>query len=156
MDVWESSRGTLRMWMAAPKVVMSNARGFFDTELARAFLAYLEPRIAGSVVLTGLHDWSGLTGYAPDTRKLPEYCEITLRRVVRSELAARGLAESAGADADLAIVWRVFLTDKTSAQERADPTGNWAYAYGGYSAWTGAPAWASVWLPEPFAAVVSV
>src|SRR5439155_11742420 len=58
------------MWMAAPDVVMSLAGGFFDVALARAFLSYLEPRIKDGAVLTGLHDWSALHGYAPETRKL--------------------------------------------------------------------------------------
>ncbi|HZS36697.1 MAG TPA: hypothetical protein VFF06_07725 [Polyangia bacterium] len=70
VDVWESPRGKLRMWTPAPAVVMSLAEGYFDVALAQAFLAWLEPRIAGGTVLTGLHDWSALVGYAPETRKL--------------------------------------------------------------------------------------
>jgi hypothetical protein len=79
----------------------------------------------------------------PDGLDLPMYCEITLRKVVRSELAARGLTEAEGKDgkaADLAIVWRVFLQGRTSAQERVDPEGELAYAYGDYTYWTGMPA----------------
>lgn len=76
----------------------------------------------------------------PDGKDLPLYCQITLRDSVRSELAPRGVTETAGSDADIAIVWHVFLSNRTSAQERGDPGGNWAYAYGFYSAWTGVPA----------------
>lgn len=77
----------------------------------------------------------------PDGVPLPEYCEIVLRKSVRFELAARGIVEAAeGKSADLAIVWDVFMAGRKSAQERADPEGNLAYAYGGYSYWTGMPA----------------
>lgn len=76
----------------------------------------------------------------PEGLDLPMYCEITLRKVVRSELAARGVTETDGKDADLAIVWRVFLQGRNSAQERVDPEGELAYAYGGYTYWTGMPA----------------
>jgi hypothetical protein len=76
----------------------------------------------------------------PDGQPLPEYCEIILRRVVRSELAARGVVEAEGKEADLAIVWRLYRQDRSSAQERADPGGELAYAYGDYSYWTGMPA----------------
>jgi len=87
----------------------------------------------------------------PDGRKLPTYCEMALRKSIRSGLAARGVAESAGPEADLAIVWHVFLTDKISAQERADSSigGNWSYAYGAYSSWTGSPTNFSNATPYP-------
>ena len=76
----------------------------------------------------------------PDGAKLPEWCEITLRKTVRFELAARGVKEARGDDPDLAILWRVYLEGRNSAQERADPEGDMAYAYGDYSYWTGMPA----------------
>ncbi len=76
----------------------------------------------------------------PEGSDLPLYCEITLRKSVREELAARGITEAAGKDADLAIVWRVYLAGRTSAQERVDPEGDLAYAYGNYTYWTGMPA----------------
>jgi hypothetical protein len=75
-----------------------------------------------------------------DGRELPEYCEITLRRTIRFELAARGIVEAEGEKADLAIVWDVYLAGRNSAQERRDPEGHMAYAYGDYSYWTGMPA----------------
>lgn len=87
----------------------------------------------------------------PDSAKLPMYCDIALRRSVRTELAARGVTETTGPQADFAIVWHVFLTDRMSAQERADPElgGDWAYMYGYYSSWAGAPANFSNVTPYP-------
>ncbi|HEY2775370.1 MAG TPA: DUF4136 domain-containing protein [Candidatus Binatia bacterium] len=77
----------------------------------------------------------------PDSRDLPIYCEMALRKVVHDRLAERGVAEATGPDADLAIVWHVFLTDRTSAREMAEQRsgGRWDYAYGFYTSWTGAP-----------------
>jgi hypothetical protein len=77
----------------------------------------------------------------PDSRTLPVYCEIALRKSVRSELAARGVREVEGQQADLAIVWHVFLSDRTSAREIAEARsgGRWDYAYGAYTSWSGAP-----------------
>ncbi len=87
----------------------------------------------------------------PDGRKLPTWCEMALRKSIRTGLAARGVAEAADAEADLAIVWHVFLTDKISAQERADSSigGNWSYAYGAYTSWSGAPSNFSNATPYP-------
>lgn len=87
----------------------------------------------------------------PDGVKLPLYCEMTLRKTIHSELAARGVAEATGNQADLAIVWHLFLASKTSAQERRDPEigGDWAYAYGYYTSWTGAPNNFSNATPRP-------
>src|SRR5436189_66113 len=67
----------------------------------------------------------------PDGGKLPIYCQMALRQVVRSELAARGVTEAEGPNADLAIVWHAFLTDRTSAREIAETRsgGKWDYAY---------------------------
>jgi hypothetical protein len=76
----------------------------------------------------------------PDGSKLPVYCEMALRKTIRSELTARGVTEVKGHDADLAIVWHVYLDQRTSAQERRDPEGDLAYAYGNYTYWTGMPA----------------
>ena len=79
---------------------------------------------------------------APDEQKLPLYCEIALRKVIRSELAARGLKEMEGPDADVAIVWHAFLSGRTSpretAEQRAD--GQWDHLYGAYTYWYGMPA----------------
>jgi len=87
----------------------------------------------------------------PDGRKLPEYCEIALRRTVRGELAKRGVTEATGPGADVAIVWHVYLTDRTSAREIADNRsgGQWDYAYGYYTSWAGAPANYSNSTPYP-------
>lgn len=88
---------------------------------------------------------------APDGEKLPVYCEMSLRKSIRSELAARGVTENSGPGADLAIVWHVFVAGRTSAQERADPSigGDWAYLYGYYTSWAGAPANYSNATPYP-------
>jgi hypothetical protein len=79
---------------------------------------------------------------APDaeSQPLPEYCEIVLRKTVRFELAARGVIEAEGKQPDLAILWYLIRSSRNSAQERTDPEGNLAYAYGDYSYWTGMPA----------------
>ncbi|MFN2425899.1 MAG: DUF4136 domain-containing protein [Candidatus Binatia bacterium] len=88
---------------------------------------------------------------ASDGRKLPEYCEIALRKSVRSELSARGIKEATGPDADLAIVWHVFLTDKTSAREMAEARSGekWDFAYGYYTYWHGMPANVANTSPYP-------
>jgi hypothetical protein len=70
VDVYESSRCSLRMWMPAPEVVLSTAAGHFDVAVAHAFVGYLDPLVAAGKVLTGLHDWSGIESYDPETRKL--------------------------------------------------------------------------------------
>jgi hypothetical protein len=76
----------------------------------------------------------------PESQPLPEYCEIVLRKTVRFELAARGVTEAEGTPPDLAIAWYLVRSSRNSAQERTDPEGNLAYAYGGYTYWTGIPA----------------
>jgi len=58
------------MWMGAPTVILSHARGHFEIGLALAFLGYLERTIVAGHRYTGLHDWSGLTGYDTETRKV--------------------------------------------------------------------------------------
>ena len=87
----------------------------------------------------------------PDGRKLPIYCEMALRKVIHAQLAGRGITESTSPDADLAIVWHVFLTDRTSARDMADQraAGEWDYAYGYYTSWAGAPANFSNSTPYP-------
>jgi hypothetical protein len=76
----------------------------------------------------------------PESLPIPEYCEIVLRKTVRFELAARGVTEAEGKQPDLAILWYLVRSSRNSAQERTDPEGNLAYAYGGYTYWTGIPA----------------
>jgi hypothetical protein len=70
VDIYESPRCRLRMWMPAPDVVLSHAAGHFDLAIAHAFVGYLDPLVAAGKVLTGLHDWSGIESYDPETRKL--------------------------------------------------------------------------------------
>ena len=69
-DVWRSRRGTLRMWMPRPSLLRSIVIGHFDVELAKAFLGYVEQRIAHGEVLTGFHDWSAVESYDSETRKM--------------------------------------------------------------------------------------
>jgi hypothetical protein len=70
VDVWESPKGRLRMWKGGPHLVLSDVSGHFDIGLGRAFIAYFEPLVAGDDRYTGLHDWSQLSGYDTETRKL--------------------------------------------------------------------------------------
>jgi hypothetical protein len=69
-EVWHSPRGEIRIWMPRTDLVLSVASGHFDVELAKMFLGYLEQRVAHGEILTGLHDWSAIENYDPDTRKV--------------------------------------------------------------------------------------
>ena len=69
--------------------------------------------------------------------------EAALRDALRTELAARGIAEATGGTANLAVVRHVFLQDKVSVQQYTDwgygHHGTWPYGYGYYGMWSGAP-----------------
>jgi hypothetical protein len=68
--------------------------------------------------------------------------EAALRDSLRTELAARGISETARGRADLAVVRHVFLQEKVSVQQYTDwgyGYGGWPYGYGYYSMWAGAP-----------------
>lgn len=77
----------------------------------------------------------------PDGQKLPIYSQAALRSTIRTQLAKRGVSEVDGTKADLAIVWHAFLTDQDHRPEPDDPWfgTEWAYEYGLYGAWAGAP-----------------
>jgi len=69
--------------------------------------------------------------------------EAALRDALRTELAARGVAEATSGKPDLAIVRHVFLDEKVSVQQYTDwgygYSGGWPYGYGTYGVWAGAP-----------------
>lgn len=69
--------------------------------------------------------------------------EAALRDAIRTELAARGIAEVPAGRADLAIVRHVFVEEKVSVQQYTDwgygYAGGWPYRYGYYGMWAGAP-----------------
>jgi hypothetical protein len=71
--------------------------------------------------------------------------ESALRNAIRTQLAARGVAESTAGKADLAIVRHVFTEDKVSVQQYTDwgyghgYRAGWPYGYGSYGMWAGAP-----------------
>ena len=74
-DRWLSERGSLRMGLAAPRVLLTHVEGHFDVELARVFLAYCDRwvsiwRQANGRVMNGFHDWSRATGYDTESRRL--------------------------------------------------------------------------------------
>jgi hypothetical protein len=70
VEVWRSEGGgQLRMWTSA-SVVQSEMAGHLDVALGHAFLSYFEPLLTRGDVLTGLHDWSRMTGYDTEARKL--------------------------------------------------------------------------------------
>jgi hypothetical protein len=69
-DIWESTRSSMRMWMATPTLILSVGRGHFEVAQARAFVGYLEPLMATGARYTGLHDWGAITGYDTETREL--------------------------------------------------------------------------------------
>ncbi len=70
VDIWESQRGSFRIWRIAPTVLTSRFQGYLDIELARAFVDYLTSVIGNEGRYTALHDWSALDGYASESRKL--------------------------------------------------------------------------------------
>jgi hypothetical protein len=69
--------------------------------------------------------------------------EAALRSSLRTELAKRGVAETSGGKADLAVVRHVFTQEKVSVQQYTDwgygYHGGWPYSYGYYGFWAGAP-----------------
>lgn len=68
--------------------------------------------------------------------------EAALRDSLRTQLAARGIAEAASGKADLAVVRNVFVQEKVSVQQYTDwgyGYGGWPYRYGYYGMWAGAP-----------------
>jgi len=74
-DIWLSQRGSLRMGLAAPRVLVTRVEGHFDAELARVFLDYCDRwvsiwREASGRVMNGFHDWSRATGYDTESRRI--------------------------------------------------------------------------------------
>ena len=69
--------------------------------------------------------------------------EAALRDSLRTQLAARGIRETAPAKADLDVVRHVFLREKLSVQQYTDwgygYHGTWPYGFGRYGMWAGAP-----------------
>jgi len=69
--------------------------------------------------------------------------EAALRDSLRTELAAKGITETSGKNADLDIVRHVFIQEKVSVQQYTDwgygYHGGWPYGYGYYGMWPGAP-----------------
>src|SRR5437763_6629840 len=82
---------------------------------------------------------------APPARgeTLSPVAETALQNSVRTELAKRGIAEAAGKNANLDVVRHVFVHEKLSVQQYTDwgygYHGSWAYSYGRYGMWYGAP-----------------
>lgn len=69
--------------------------------------------------------------------------EAALSNALRAELAARGLTEASGKNADLDVVRHVFVREKISVQQWTDwgygIHAGWPYTYGYYGMWPGAP-----------------
>lgn len=69
--------------------------------------------------------------------------EAALRDALRTELAARGIHEVQGKQADLDVVRHVFIQERASVQQYTDwgygRYGLWPYGYGYYGMWPGAP-----------------
>lgn len=117
---WETAKGSVRVWIPAAGVFVTQASGHIDASLVKRIAEAGDECVRRHKRLLGFHEWSGVRSYDSDARTSFTDWGVRIRREVEQVhfLVASKIVRMGIAVASIVLVGMLVAHDDPAAFER--------------------------------------